>query len=192
MLAGSMAGLYYGLESIADELRISLAKYDYIKRLCRRFEAKLKRGTFTDQRDGKTYKTVKIDDMIWLAENFNYEGEDKYDFETAKKICPLGWHLPSDEEWGRLLYYVSYNSGSKLDFPDDAGRYLKAKEGWEGGEDTFGFAALPNASFWWSDTKCESDEEFVWTCFIKHDSDEVERCNTWIGDKLFVRYVKDE
>jgi len=216
IVAGSMAGLYYGLENIPEEWRKSLAKYDEIIKLCSRFYSKITWGTFTDQRDGKIYKTVKIDDMTWLAENFNYEGEGKYDFETAKKICPKGWHLPSFGEWNGLIEYVCYTGENSLDFyipkdsDEEAGRYLKAKEGWKdhngksgNGEDTFGFAALPEGSsnfqgpsiglygLWWSATKCD-DENLVWTFSMRHDSDEVQRCNTWLGDKLSVRYVKDE
>ena len=29
-----------------------------------------------------------------------------YDHETALKICPKGWHLPSAEEWDRLIAFM--------------------------------------------------------------------------------------
>jgi len=111
-----------------------------------------------------TYKTVKIGEQVWMAENLNYKiaycdkygcskcYEDKtaycdkygrlYNWETAMKSCPAGWHLPSKAEWEVL---VTTAGGEKI-----AGKYLKATSGWNdyagksgNGEDKFGFSALP-------------------------------------------------
>ena len=91
-------------------------------------------GYYTDPRDGYTYKTIKIGNQIWLAENlrylpqigngyyvYNYHGYDVqeaketqkykdygvlYDMDAAKKACPIGWHIPTDDEWKELERYL--------------------------------------------------------------------------------------
>jgi uncharacterized protein (TIGR02145 family) len=118
-------------------------------------------GSFTDPRDGKKYKSVKIGKQTWMAENLNYNESgskcygdkpancDKYgrlyDWETAKKACPKGWHLPSDDEWGTLMQAVNPKC-SKNGTCSGAGKKLKANNGWNNngnGTDEFGFSALP-------------------------------------------------
>ena len=113
---------------------------------------------FTDSRDGQTYRTVKIGNQIWMAENLNYKTEEGswcyvdrekncekygrlYTWEAAKKACPAGWHLPTEEEFSELYQFVG---GTRV-----AAKKLKSKSGWEyngNGLDDYGFSVLPAGS----------------------------------------------
>ena len=33
-----------------------------------------------------------------------------YNWAAANKSCPIGWHLPTDDEWNKLDFYLSTNS----------------------------------------------------------------------------------
>jgi uncharacterized protein (TIGR02145 family) len=89
-------------------------------------------GTFKDSRDGKTYKTVKIGTQTWMANNLAFKASSGccaydnnksnaaiygylYSWETAKNVCPTGWHLPSMAEWTTLIDYEGgETAGNKL------------------------------------------------------------------------------
>jgi len=145
-----------------------------------------------DSRDAQTYRTVKIGTQTWLAQNLNFKADDSkcygnkdsncakygrlYTWETAKKACPSGWHLPSDEEWQTLEDFV----GNKV-----AGTKFKAKSGWNkddkgksgNGTDEYGFSALPggygfsgggfdyvgDTGYWWS-----SEERYDFSAFSRY------------------------
>jgi uncharacterized protein (TIGR02145 family) len=172
-------------------------------------------NTFIDQRDGKVYKTVKIGDQIWMAENLNYNAPGSvyydndpkngekygrlYDWKTAWKACPHGWHLPSNEEWGKLFSYGDNTIGT-------IGRHLKARSGWKrislisngNGQDTYSFMALPGGvadsngcfinagyyGFWWVDSKDEILRRYPYYISIGYNSVFV-NCNVDFSNHLF-------
>jgi uncharacterized protein (TIGR02145 family) len=87
----------------------------------------------------------------------------------VKGVCPTGWHLPSDAEWGALMQFVNPSCSAAANCAN-AGTYLKATSGWNSngnGTDAHGFSALPGGfggssgffdgvggyGYWWSATE---------------------------------------
>ncbi|MDR2581209.1 MAG: fibrobacter succinogenes major paralogous domain-containing protein [Fibromonadaceae bacterium] len=190
--------------------------------------------SFMDTRDNQIYKWVKIGDQIWMAENLNYNAEGSqcfdndasncatygrlYDWTRAMTIngsgvCPLGWHIPSDEEWDTLTIAVGGTiSGNRR---IGAGTALKATSGWIAGgswdlipgTDDFGFSALPGGhgetggatpgfyaagyyGGWWTSTNNFSYSAWRWS--MGSNGDFAQRSSSYTGGVLHsVRCVKD-
>jgi uncharacterized protein (TIGR02145 family) len=93
-------------------------------------------------------------------------------------VCPNGWHIPSNDDWGALMTAVGGSS--------TASPHLKTTSGWDldgrsygNGVDTYGFSALPggygysstvyrtvgDSTFWFSASEYNS----ISACFWKID-----------------------
>jgi uncharacterized protein (TIGR02145 family) len=161
-------------------------------------------STFMDSRDKKMYKAITLGSQTWMAENLNYSGGGKcynddpancqkygrhFNWAEAKKACPAGWHLPSNEEWDALYKFADGNGYTESPYKSEtAGRQLKAANGWNllngkpgNGEDAYGFAALPGGSYyfdvcdhvgnngyWWSASEYDDDKAYY--RFMLHES----------------------
>lgn len=188
--------------------------------------------TLVDERDGKKYKTVKIGQQTWMAENLNHALRGShcykesaancrkygqlYSWGHAIEVCPDGWHLPSVDDFRKLIKNVGEES---------AGKSLKSTTGWAkqdgkdcNGTDEFGFSAqaaggnfffggydymTKHASFW-SSTQTKSEpagpglRDNVWAARIfigsNDDCNEIVITSAITGygfNEFSVRCVKD-
>ncbi len=139
------------------------------------------RGTFTDARDGQEYKYVTIGNQVWMAENLNYNHTLPQDISwgwpsfcadsacskgrlyvdtLALTICPSGWHLPSEDEFLKLIDTV----GGGI---DSAGLHLKSTEGWISlnpgisSNGDCGFAVLPTPMDVWPGKFIAKDDGYI-------------------------------
>jgi len=151
------------------------------------------KGALTDPRDGKKYKTVKIGDQWWMAENLKYEASGSrcyhdnesycstfgrlYDWNTAmngsptststpsgvRGVCPPDWHLPSNMEWTKLTDYVGSDAGTKL---KKFGLWYNI----DNCTDDFGFSAQPGGYGNGSEFLDIIDGGYWWTATASSDT----------------------
>jgi len=106
-----------------------------------------------------------------LSSTYNGELYNSEWYDTNRGICPVGWHIPSNDDWDELLSWVDDDNYVEVeDYSEPynspmAGKYLKANNTWTSGrgENTYSFSALPGGNgsgeyfyragsngYWWS------------------------------------------
>jgi uncharacterized protein (TIGR02145 family) len=168
----------------------------------------------TKYRDGSAIPNI-IDDSAWLTQTagtycwYNNDIDNKaiygalynwYAVVDSHKLCPAGWHIPTDTEWTTLLTYLG---GSII-----AGDKLKDTTLWDSfsnnADNSSGFTALPGGyrangpnSFtnfvyegdWWTIT--EYDAECAFGYLLIFSTPQVPRVSYYKYTGFSVRCVKD-
>jgi uncharacterized protein (TIGR02145 family) len=199
LIATAMSFIVATTSIFADDFETEMRRMEVeLRRIEAQQQATLQANTidgsniFIDQRDGRHYRTVKIGNLTWMAENLNFTIDDSfcyndntsncaaygrlYNWNAAMSACPAGWRLPTRQELADLIQ-VSGGVGA-------AGRKLKSAERWNG-TDSFGFSGLPGGmrgrtgaftnigeyGYLWSAT--ESGREGVFYRYMATSSDSV-------------------
>lgn len=176
-------------------------------------------GTFIDSRDGQVYKWIEMKDgKTWMAENLNYKTPESYCYDNnesyckeygrlyswqeAKKACPSGWYLPSDEGWKKLIktyggYIDSEDDGKDNGNPQAAYNSLISSEfsallgGYRSsfGSGTSPFMLVGEIGTYWSRT--ESGSGGAWNYHFEKPVGKVLRGNGFIDFAFSCRCIKD-
>lgn len=150
-------------------------------------------NTFTDPRDGRTYRTVELNGLVWLAENLNFDvgegcwfyeddprnGEQYgrlYTWEAAKRACPPGWRLPTDEEWSQLMDFFGGGKAAYEALIEGGKSGFNARLG--GSCASFGSSSdLGVGGFYWSATERDSGTAWFYYFYSRFYGDPADQEN---------------
>lgn len=123
-------------------------------------------GTFTDPRDGNIYKTVKINNQIWMAENLKYKLSTSrirsdslfnrfgisYSYFELSQLAPLGWRIPTEKDYIELIDYFRNDDVANRELLEGGSSGFNAQIG-----NTTGFATISESVFWTSTNYSDED-----------------------------------
>jgi len=121
-----------------------------------------------------------------------------YAVSDSRGLAPVGYHIPSDAEWEKLVDYLGGEG--------KAGAKMKSKQGWAkdgNGTNSSGFSGLPGGNrngdgsffnvgefgYWWSCT--EDDTDVAWNRYLNYSFGSVSRFNFSKEEGFSVRCLRD-
>ncbi|MDH5826279.1 FISUMP domain-containing protein [Sphingobacterium faecium] len=195
------------------------------------------KGTFTDSRDGFEYHWVRYEGLDWMVENSHFDTGDAtnctiyqsekwqnweplstinvakygylYTLEGAKLAVPIGWRIPTDDDWKTLEKKLGMSAGQveERGWRGNNVANLMKYTGSEIGMDirmggyytpytimaTPGYRFLGFQAFFWTDTKdVTKDGSYVFYRKLFYNSDQVYRESIETNKAMLsLRFVRD-
>jgi uncharacterized protein (TIGR02145 family) len=178
-------------------------------------------GSFEDPRDHQEYRWKQIGTQIWMSQNLNIKGTKGsycynsdtvncqiygrlYDWSVAQKICPVGWHLPTHQEWTVLSDFLNDQAGEKL--KEIGNRHWNGVDAVTRGESGFNalasgyrgldpsgraqFVGLGDYAYYWT-SSIASPMTKAWCRYLTSSDDILHPYENWKEWGYSVRCVKD-
>ena len=140
-------------------------------------------GKFIDKRDGNAYRTITVAGVTWMAENLKYKANSGsfyfdndlnndpaygmlYEWKTALKSCPFGWHLPSGLEFQTLINYFEQKDtwGRIASDTCSFGIQLGGMQDYEGV-----FSEMDESGYYWTSTEYDKSNAEYFSYLIIDD-----------------------
>lgn len=138
----------------------------------------------TDLRDGNIYRTINIEGVTWMAENLKFKVAGSgafyfdnnpeniehygvlYEWKTAMKACPGGWHLPSGTEFRNMSNQIEIEELWKK---DESGPFSKVIQlaGMQNYEGVF--TEVDESAYYWTSTEYDKNEAEYFSFIILND-----------------------
>jgi uncharacterized protein (TIGR02145 family) len=139
---------------------------------------------FTDVRDGNSYRTITIAGVTWMTENLKYKNGGSgayyfdnnpdnipaygvlYEWKTAMKVCPDGWHLPSGPEFRTMAnqFEIEEKWEKEGSGPMSYVIQLAGMQDYEGI-----FTEMDESAYYWTSTEYDKNEAEFFSCVILDD-----------------------
>jgi uncharacterized protein (TIGR02145 family) len=124
----------------------------------------------TDKRDGNIYATITIQGVTWMAENLKFKANSGaymfdnnsnnlpyygllYEWKTALTVCPSGWHLPSGQEFQKLINHFEVKDAWRKPASDPFSFAIQLG-GMQDHEGTF--SEMDESAYYWTSTEYDT------------------------------------
>jgi uncharacterized protein (TIGR02145 family) len=227
--ASNISGTYFGAENIfntgqnAVYQSVSDIESNVYKTLAIGTQIWMVENLKTTKFNDGTVIPVITDNIAWsdMTPKFTWHSNDPFTYRdiygalyngfavATGKLCPAGWHVPSDVEWKTLEMYLGMTQNqadSEHDRGTDQGSQLKSTAGWPdqgNGFNTSDFSALPGGfrnpigtfsdfriGQWWSST-LDTKYNFLWGRSLIYNNSFVSRGLISMQGGSSVRCIKD-
>lgn len=147
-----------------------------------------------------TWSDIRTPGYNWCEEDslsYNTAFGAKYNWFTVNtgRLCPAGWHVPSDDEWETLVSFLGGSEFAASKLKETGTIHWISPNDWATNES--GFTALPgiNSGFfegWWTTTPINSESfPVVWGYGINYDNSQLNRSDIQSTAGMNVRCMQD-